>query len=898
MTKEKLAIIDGHALIHRAYHAIPPLTTKNGKSVNAVYGFTSILLNVIRDLKPKYIIVTFDLPGKTKRHEEYIEYKANRKTAPDDLKSQFKTVREVVRAFNIPAIDKPGYEADDVIGTIANNIPKNIEKFIVTGDLDELQLVNESTKVYTMKRGFSDTFVYDENEVKKRYQISPSQLVDYKALRGDPSDNIPGVKGIGEKTATELIKEFGSLDGVYKNINQIKTPVAKKLLEEKELAYLSQKLSKIETNLDIQIELDECLLANFNKESILKKFEELGFNSLISRLPKDDKKTESPQKRCQYKIVTKNEDLKKLAKSLAQKKVIAIDTETTSKDQIEAVLVGISISYEKNKGYYLPLRHNSGTQLSTKEALKELRPILESKKILKVGHNLKYDYVIFKKEGITLSGPYFDTMIASFLIDPNLRAQKLSSLALLELGVKMIEIESLIKADGKEIRFDKVPIDKAAEYATEDASIAFSLYKILSKKLSEKNLDSLAKKIEFPLISVLAEMELSGIKIDKKRLQKLSTEINKKITELEKKIFQLAEEKFNIASPKQLQAILFDKLKIHQKIENPKELKNLRSGGFSTAASELEKLKKENDIIKYIISYRELSKLLNTYIDVLPNSEKKDGRIHTSYNQTITQTGRLSSSDPNLQNIPVRTTVGKKIKASFVASPKHLLLSADYSQIELRVIAHLANEENMIKIFSENRDIHTETAIKLYSLPEQKITKEMRRVAKIVNFGIIYGVSAHGLRQQIGVSHEEGQDLIDRYFEINPKIKEYSQKMIIMAKEKGYVETIFGRRRYLPEINSKNYMVKAAAERMAINMPVQGTAADLIKIAMIKIAKELPQISPNSKMLLQVHDELVIEVEEKDIEKVSDFVKNEMNTVAKLLVPLKTDIRYGKNWGA
>ncbi|MBW6431699.1 DNA polymerase I, partial [Patescibacteria group bacterium] len=802
MSKEKLVVIDGHALIHRAYHAIPPLTTKDGQIVNAVYGFAVILLNVIRDLKPKYIVVAFDLPGKTKRHEDYADYKATRKAAPDDLKSQIGLVRNLVETFNIPVLDKAGYEADDVIGTIAKNSPKEVENYIVTGDLDELQLVDQRTKVYTMKRGFSDIVIYDEAKVKERYQLIPDQFVDYKALRGDPSDNIPGVAGIGEKTATDLIKEFGSLKNVYDNLDNIKPAIAKKLAENKEMAVLSQKLATIKTDLSLDFDLEKCVFLDFDKEKVLGLFQELGFKSLVSKIPEgnhvNEKKTVSGHlQKATYQLIQTEKDLNSLVRKFKKLKAFAIDTETTSTDQIEAKLVGISLSNKPETGYYIPIHHTEGSQIKINKAIEILRPILEDENILKVGHNIKYDYVVLLKEGLRMNGPFFDTMIAAFLTDPNLRAQKLSTLAFAELGLKMTEITDYIGAGKDQLTFDQVPIKDALMYAAEDADIAYRLYVILSKELRNKDLLRLAEEIEFPLIPILGKMELSGIKVDHNKLRSLSKSAKKKLKTLEGEIYQAAGEEFNIASPSQLQTIIFDKLKIHQKMKDPKDLKKLKNGGFSTAASELEKLRGAHPIVEKIFEFRELSKLLNTYIDVLPNLVKSDGRIHTNYNQAIAQTGRLSSSEPNLQNIPTRTTEGKKIKSSFVADRGKLLISADYSQIELRVIAHIANDQNMIEIFKSNRDIHSETAAGLYELSEKKVTPEMRRAAKIVNFGIIYGVSAHGLHQQVGVSREEGQRLIDKYFKLHPNVRSYSDKMITQAKELGYVETIFGRRRWL-----------------------------------------------------------------------------------------------------
>lgn len=906
MAKERLVVIDGHALIHRAYHAIPPLTTKTGEVVNAAYGFAMILLNVIRELKPKYLVVAFDLPGKTKRHIEYEAYKANRVAAPDDLISQFKRVHEIVEAFNIPIFTAEGYEADDVIGTLVRKTPKEVESIIVTGDKDELQLVDDHTKVYTMKRGFTDTVIYDEAAVKEKYGLTPSQFVDYKALRGDPSDNIPGVAGIGEKTAIDLISTYGSLDNVYKNLAKIKPRIAEKLTAEKDTAYLSQKLSQIETNLPLKLDLDYCYLHDYDKNKVFELFQELGFKSLLSRLPKQDNgtsKTDEPSKTAAHKITAKYtlidtaEKLKVLAGHLEKQKAFAFDTETDSLSEIDAHLVGMSFAFKSGEAYYIPVGHQNGPQIDSRQALTILKPVLENPKIGKVGHNIKYDYMVLKKYGITLGPIIFDTMVGAYLINPNARAQKLDNLAFSELGLELTPITGLIGGGKNQITFDKVNIAAATDYAAEDADVAWRLYEHLGKDLQKSGLNDLNNNIESPLISVLGEMELAGIKINSMALRKLSKKYQEKIIKLQTTIKKYAGCDLNINSPAQLQAILFEKLKLQEKIEDSRELKKMKNGGFSTSAIELEKLRDTHPIVNAVFEYRELTKLKNTYVDVLPNLvNKKTGRVHTSFNQAITQTGRLSSSEPNLQNIPIRTDTGKEIRQAFVAEPGKLLLGADYSQIELRIVAHIAKAKNMIVVFKNGRDIHTETAAKVFKVAENEVTPKMRRIAKIINFGILYGVSPHGLKQQTGLSREESKELIDRYFELNPEIQIYSQQMMAQAKELGYVETIFGRRRFLPEIKSANFAVRGAAERMAINMPVQGTAADLIKLAMIDIAKELPHVSPKTKMLLQVHDELVFEVPKKDIKKVADFVKEKMEKVVNLSVPVEVAVSWGTNW--
>ncbi len=910
MKKRKFVIIDGHALIHRAYHALPPLTTKQGEVVNAVYGFSVILLGVIKELKPECIAVAMDLPDKTFRHEEYEQYKANRAAAPDDLVQQFDTVREVIEAFDIPIYEKPGYEADDVIGSVAKKLSRDgeTEIFIVTGDLDELQLVDKNTKVYTMKRGFTDTIIYDEKMVHDRYGLTPEEFVHFKALKGDASDNIPGVVGIGEKTAADLIQEYGSLDNLYKNLDKLKPAVAKKLEEGKETAYLSLKLSRIITDIPFKVNFDKCTTGSFDRNKVFELFRRLEFKSLLAKLPGgpdqsvlfDEKapKSKGQEHFCKenYHTVDNEKSLADLSKSLAKASVIAVDTETDSLDEISANLVGLSVAYEEGSGYYIPIGHAEGKQLPLNLIRKYLSPVFAGK-VPKVGHNIKFDYVILKNAGFTLSPISFDTMVAAYLLNPNARAQKLDDLAFAELGVEMSKITSLIGEGKDQLTFDQVEIDKATLYAAEDADITLRLYHHLSKEMKDGGFLELMERIEAPLIPVLARMEMCGVKLDIDILTKLSKKFATRLEKLEKEIYKYADGEFNIASPAQLQKVLFEKLKLQEKIEKT-GLKKLPSGGYSTGAEELEKLKEVHPIINLITEFRELAKLKNTYLDALPKSiNEKTGRIHTSFNQTIAATGRLSSTNPNLQNIPIRSEAGQDIRKAFIADKGFSIISADYSQIELRVIAHIAGDETMKKAFLSSQDIHTSTAMKVYNVPEKKVTPEMRRNAKVVNFGIVYGVSPHGLARQSDLNYEEAKAFIDKYFETHPGIKEYMKQIVIDTREAGFAETIFGRRRYLPELNSANHIIRAAAERMALNMPIQGTAADLIKLAMIEIDKDLPKVSPRSMMLLQVHDELVFEVPDSDVKKVTKLVKKKMENVVKLDVPVVVEIGVGKNWG-
>lgn len=909
--RKKLVIFDGHALVHRGYHAIPYLTNKEGTPTNAVYGFTMMMLLALREIKPDYVAVAWDAPGKTFRHEQYKEYKGTRKEADQELYAQLPVTKDVIEAFNIPLLEQPGFEADDIIGSLAKQHEKHVDVVIVTGDMDELQLVSEHTTVYTMRKGFTDTVEYDASAVKAKYGVTPEEFIVFKALKGDTSDNIPGVSGVGDKTATDLVSKYHSLDNIYKNLDELSPAVAKKMTAGKDSAYLSEDLATIKTDMKLKFDLKDAVIHEYDRKKVYDLFHKLGFKSLLAKLPAE-KTTDSEQteafsedseqksaikynhahlKSAKYHLVTTIEELKKLANELKKQKVIAFDTETDSTDEVEANLVGASFSFKVGEAYYVPIRHDEKTEIGYDEFYEIIGPILEDSKIGKVGHNIKYDYVVMHSfENLRVGPVVFDTMVAAFLINPLGRAQSLSQLAYSELGISMIEIEELLGKKGKnQLTFDKVPIKQAAQYAAEDADITFRLYQKLKPELEGiGKLDELAKQMEWPLIEVLGDMEYEGIELDSGFLQKLAKQYDERIEQLQKSIWKLAGSEFNISSPAQLQKVLFEKLKI-----DTAGLKKTKTG-ISTAASELEKLRGKHEIVDMMFEYRELTKLKSTYVDALPKLVKPDERIHTSFNQTIAQTGRLSSTNPNLQNIPVRTETGKEIRKAFVAGKDRVLVSADYSQIELRLAAALADDKPMIEAFKSGADIHTLTAAEMFNIKPEKVTKDQRYAAKTINFGVLYGMNPHGLSVATGFDYDKAREFIDRYFSLRKGVSEYIARVKKMAHDDGYTETIFGRRRPCPDVRSSNFAIRAAAERAAVNMPLQGTAADMMKLAMINIHKKLPQ---NAHLLLQIHDELIVECDKSSAGAVEKIMKQEMENVYKFNVPIEVEVRQGSSWG-
>lgn len=938
MTKRsKFVIFDGHALLHRGFHAIPYLTNKEGTPTNGVYGFVQMMLNALRELKPEYVAVAWDMPGKTFRHDKYEAYKATRKETDPDLVAQFDTTRELVAAFNIPLIGVEGYEADDVIGTLVEQYQAKHDVVVVTGDMDELQLVSPTTKIYTLRKGFSDTVIYDEAAVMDKYGVSPQEFIVYKALKGDSSDNIPGVAGIGDKTATELVSTYHSLDNMYKNLDQIKPAVARKLEVGRELAYMSEDLATIERNVPIEFDLKNAVIHDYDKQKVFDLFHKLEFKSLLNRLPAHmvgDSKFVAEDPTIQEKTfnrkhldtslyhgVTSESELDSLVDLLSKQKIIAFDTETTSEDPIDARLVGMSFAVKEGEAYYIPLTHVKADnlvkatkakqtslleredgdfelaegQLSVATVIEKLKPVLESPKIGKVGHNIKYDYVVMREHDITLAPIVFDTMVAAYLVNPNGRAQGLSQLAYSELGISMIDIEELIGKKGRgQLCFDCVPVADAIKYAAEDADITLRLYNKLVQQITteptgSKMLAKLADVAEWPLIPVLGEMELAGIRLDTDFLAKLSIQYDKQIDAVQQKIWKYAGGQFNISSPAQVQEILFGTLKI-----DSSGLKKTKTG-ISTAASELDKLRGKHPVVDLMYEYRELTKLKSTYIDALPLLVKDDGRLHTSFNQTIAQTGRLSSTNPNLQNIPIRTELGREIRQAFVAEPGKVLVSADYSQIELRLAAELSGDKPMIEDFKSGTDIHTLTAAEMFEVEPDKVTSEQRRAAKTINFGVLYGMNPHGLSVATGFDYAQAKEFIDRYFELRDGVAAYIAKLKKQAHDQQYTETYYGRRRPCPDVRSSNFAIRAAAERAAVNMPLQGTAADMMKLAMVAIAPKLPE---GAKLLLQIHDELIVECDIKLAKQVSELMVAEMKAVApKFSVPIEVDTEVATNWG-
>jgi DNA polymerase I len=1001
-----LVLIDGHAMIHRAFHAVPEdLVTSKGEAVNATFGFTNLLLKAYADVRPDYLAVTFDRPSPTFRHLEFAEYKAHRPALPDIMRPQFGRIREVVEAFGIPIYEKDGFEADDVIGTLSvQATQQGVDTVILTGDMDTLQLVNEHVKIMAAKRGITEVTNYDVNAVIARYGLPPEKLPDFKGLVGDKSDNIPGVPGIGEKTAAKLLTDYGSLENVLAHIDEL-TPKEQRLLREKsEQALLSKHLAIIVLDAPVKLDLEACRVGQINRERVLALFRELEFRTLVDKIPgssnaaqtgtKNEKKKPEPvpqqeeelllaapmgvvpimtpplppqseregspllytvysgggesrsemavetdprtqdgpsqlslfgemepepevvtklrlpasaqgeplflnqddPRKTNTMIVSSEEALQVLVQSLYAAGSFALDTESTSEDPWHAQLVGISCSMAPGEAYYIPVGHiptiegqEAERQLPLAFVLDQLRPVFEDETVHKYMHNAKYDMQLLARCGIVVRGLAFDTMLGAYLTDPGRRGLGLKDQVFQRLGHVMTPISQLIGTGSKMISMAQVPVRMAADYAGADADMTLRLVEPITEELRRNALLELYYNIELPLLPVLMQMEMHGVALDGDFLRTLNERLGEQISALEKEIYASVGHQFNINSTKQLGDILFGELKL----PSGKKTKT----GYSVSADVIENLRGKHPMIDLLLEYRQLAKLKSTYVDgLLALMDPVTGHVRTSFNQTIASSGRLSSSNPNLQNIPVRTEVGRQIRRAFIADPSYVLLTADYSQFELRILAHITHEPRLVEAFSKDEDIHTITAASLFNVPTSAVTKDQRRLAKTVVYAVLYGQSAFGLAQITGMTNSEASEFIKRYHETFPHIKDYVESTLHQARKQGYVNTLFGRKRFFPDMHGLPFNERQALEREAINMPIQGGNADLIKIAMIRIQHAIEEMHMKTRMILQVHDELVFEVPVEEIERTKSLVKRMMEGVAELDVPIKVELKTGRNW--
>ena len=916
---EKLFLLDAYALIYRSYYAFikNPRINSKGLNTSAIVGFLNTLQEVLTKEQPTHLGVAFDPHGPTFRSEAYPAYKAQREATPEDIKQSVPIIKNILKAWNIPILEAEGFEADDVIGTLATKAgQQGINTYMLTPDKDYGQLVSDKVKIYRPRHG-GGYEVMGPEEVKAKYAIpSTEAVIDLLALMGDSADNFPGCPGVGEKTAVKLINEFGTVESLISRTSEIKGALQKKVEEHVDDIKLSKFLATIKTDVPIELKMDELKVSQPNEAELAKLFEELELKTLASKILKNSENKPKPANQQldlfaefateessepkfssfeslktiphEYKLVEKEEDIRNLCDFFRTKEFLVLDTETTSTSPIDAELVGLSFSVEEHKAFYVPIPANREEAL---QIVNIFKPIYEDPKILKVGQNLKYDLEVLRNYDIRLDGPMWDTMIAHYLIQPELR-HNMDYMAEVYLHYQTIHIDELIGPKGKNQRSmrDLSPT-LVYEYACEDADITLQLKNKLEPELKKHDCEDLFYNIEMPLMPVLAEMEMNGVCLDTNSLAETSKQFTARMNEIEQRIYELAGEQFNIASPKQVGEILFDKLKIVEKA------KKTKTGQYVTSEEVLQQLKNKHEIVADILEHRGLKKLIGTYIDALPKLiNPRTGHIHTSFNQTITATGRLSSSDPNLQNIPIRGEDGKEIRKAFIPEPGSLFFSADYSQIELRVMAHLSQDPNMIEVFREGKDLHAATAANIYKKPIEEVTRDERTKSKRANFGIIYGITVFGLAERLDISRDEAKMLIDGYFTTFPKVHDYMEKSKEVARKQGYVTTLFGRRRYLPDINSVNSVVRGFAERNAINAPIQGTAADIIKVAMIHIYERFKKEGIRSKMILQVHDELNFSVYPDEKEKVERIVLEEMQNAFHMSVPLVADSGFGDNW--
>lgn len=918
---EKLFLLDAYALIYRAYYALikSPRINSKGFNTSAILGFVNTLEDVLKKENPTHIGIAFDPTGPTFRHEAYPEYKAQREETPEVIRLSVPIIKDIIRAYRIPILEVPGYEADDAIGTLATEAGKRgITTYMMTPDKDYGQLVGENVFMYRPRHNDKAFEVMGVEEVKNKYAIqSPLQVIDLLGLMGDASDNIPGCPGVGEKTAQKLIAQFGNIENLLAHTDQLKGALRTKVEENRKQIEFSRFLATIKTDVPLPLDMDALKRESPDEEELRKIFQELEFRTLLERIFKEKPKetpaatpgqgdlfgfftpetTSEPEKtnlatlhtlNCNYQLVDNEEKLSQLLQNIVTQSILSLDTETTSTDPIRAELVGMSFSYAENQAFYVPV---PADRSEAQKIVDRFRPVFENREIMKVGQNIKYDMLVLANYGVQLQGPLFDTMVAHYVLQPELR-HNMDYLAEIYLNYQTIHIEELIGPKGKnQGNMRDLPPASVYEYACEDADVTLKLKNKLEKELDENNVRKLFEEIEMPLIPVLAYMERNGVRIDTEALKETSRHFTLRMKQIEEEVYQLAGTEFNIASPKQVGEVLFDRLKIVEKA------KKTKTGQYVTSEEVLESLRGKHEVVGKILEHRGLKKLLGTYIDALPQLiNPETGRIHTSFNQTVTATGRLSSSNPNLQNIPIRNEDGKEIRKAFIPDDGCIFFSADYSQIELRIMAHLSGDPHMIEAFQKGQDIHAATASKIYKVPLEEVTREQRSKAKTANFGIIYGISVFGLAERLNVDRKEAKELIDGYFENYPHVKEYMDESIRIARERGYIETIFKRKRYLPDINSRNAVVRGYAERNAINAPIQGSAADIIKVAMVRIYQRFLKERIQSKMILQVHDELNFSVLPEEQEKVKQIVIEEMESAYKMKAPLLADSGWGQNW--
>ncbi|HEY7350683.1 MAG TPA: DNA polymerase I [Ktedonobacterales bacterium] len=973
-SRPTLMLIDGHALVHRAFHAFPEdMSTQTGEPTNAVFGFARMLLDALKNIHPDYAAVTFDRPTPTFRHLEFAGYKAQRPPLPDTMRPQFGRIRQLVEAFGMPIYELDGFEADDVMGTLACQAKEqSVSTVIITGDLDTLQLVDSSVRVtYASKPLRGELAYYDEAAVRARYSFAPAKLVDYKALVGDKSDNIPGVPGIGDKTATNLINQYGSLEGILEHVDELPPKIRATLSEHEALARQCKRLATIVTDVPITLDLNASRVQSPNRDEVLSLFRELEFYSMVDRVSRfdigqagavtgadasiatsapravvsggqfttspttagaaatpaigpeqlslfvqDEVEAEAEQgadlptpgvpriltpaqtapAHTNTMVIDSEDGLAILARSLRASGAFAIDLETSSEDALNTSIVGISLSMGKNEAYYLPVGHVTtpngqapGSQLPLERVLAALKPLLEDAQLKKFGHNAKFDMLALAQHGVWLRGLTCDSMVGAYLLNPGRRGLGLKDQAFEHLGIIMTPITDLIGSGSKQISMAQVPIRAAADYAGADADMTYRLAEVIEARLKERQLYKLFSDVEMPLIPVLTRMELAGILVDPVFLRRMAAELDEQIKALEQAIYEAVGHQFNINSTRQLGDILFGELKLPP-IRRTKT-------GYSVDAEVLDTLKGAHPAIDNLLEYRQLGKLKSTYVDgLLQLIHPTDGRVHTSFNQTIASTGRLSSSQPNLQNIPIRTEVGRRIRRAFLADPGCVLLTADYSQVELRILAHITREPALVAAFERNEDVHAATAARLYKVPLDEVTPAMRRIAKTINFGVLYGQSPFGLARVADISQTEASEYIRNYEATFPLVKAYVEGTKAFARSQGYVETLLGRRRYMPDLLSLPMVQRQAAEREAINMPIQGTNADIIKIAMVRLQHHFEELGLRTRMILQVHDELVFEAAEDEVELVKGLVRATMEEAMTLSVPLKVDIKIGPNW--